>query len=141
VPPRPRSPVVSGRRVERGHLMAGEFTYYSVVTSPPVAPLVAPLITPMAGPVRGAGATPAERRTDRRVGTRLREGIICDAGSRSRLDCLIRDLSRTGAKLMLGTTRALPRYFLLTDTASRTTFRARVMWQAGREVGVKLTPA
>ncbi len=116
-PPAPQQ--VLGRRVAPGQGNKGDFTYTVVEIAP-----------------RSGG----EQRNDRRIPTRLHEGVIAERG-RPVVDCRIRDRSREGARLQLDKQRPLPRTFLLTDTASRGRFWATVMWQKGRDVGVKLVPA
>ena len=54
------------------------------------------------------------------------------------MDCRIRDKSRHGARLHLDKDRPLPRLFLLTDPATATCYRATLVWQVGRDAGVRL---
>ena len=114
---------VQGRRVGPGADVQDDFTY-SVVSS-------RPLLSP----------STREQRKDARVRTRLREGVLLERAGRVIADCRIRDRSRSGARLQLDKDRPLPRTFLLSDTASRTRFWATLVWQAGRDAGVRLTPA
>ena len=120
---RPRHPPgrdVTGRRVEPGQQRSDEFFYTVVVAEAP--------------------ARAREQRRDRRVRTRLHEGVIAERPGRVLVDCRIRDRSRTGARLQLDKDRPLPRSFLLTDAACRSQFQATLMWQVGRDAGVKLSP-
>ena len=108
---------VMGKRVASNHGASDDFTY--VVIETPTAPN-------------------GDRRSDRRMRTRLRDGLVAERRGRPLVDCRIRDLSRTGARLQLDKDRPLPRRFLLTDTASRSQYWATLIWQAGRDAGVRL---
>ena len=114
------SPEVLGRRVVPGEATRGEFTY-SVVE---------------VGPVGRGGI---ERRGDKRLRTRLRDGHIGARKHRIIADCRIKDRSEGGARLQLDKDRLLPNSFFLTDSAARSLYRADLIWQVGREAGVRLT--
>ena len=79
-----------------------------------------------------------DKRDDERMRTRLRGGLVSNEQNRVITDCLIQDRSRSGARLRLAQDRPLPRRFLLSDEASQSRFWARLVWQKGREAGVKL---
>lgn len=111
---------VLGRRVAPGEVARGEFTYSVVAVAP-------------------AGWTGDERRGDKRLRTRLRDGTIGEHKHRTIADCHIRDRSRGGARLQLDKDRPLPKSFLLTDGAARSLYRADLVWQIGRDAGVRLT--
>ena len=111
---------VLGRRVAPDEAAPGEFTY-SVVEVAPAAP------------------TGRERRGDKRLRTRLRDGIIGERKHRTIADCRIRDRSHGGARLQLDADRPLPKSFVLTDGAARSLYRADLVWQHGRDAGVRLT--
>ncbi len=114
-------PAVEGRRLRPGegpNAATGEFTY-SVVA---------------------ATWTGHERRVAKRWRTRLRDGLIGERKHRVLADCRITERSRLGARLRLDTAHALPARFVLTDGAAREMFRAELVWQRGREAGVRLTP-
>ncbi len=113
---------VIGRRVPSGHGRSEDFTY-TVVTAEPQT-----------------RSTAGEQRGDRRVRTRLHDGVIAEQRGRAIVDCRIRDRSRTGARLQLDQDLPLPRSFLLTDVACRAQFSATLIWQVGRDAGVKLKP-
>ena len=55
------------------------------------------------------------------------------------VECRIRDRSRDGARLQLDKDRTLPRTFVLTDMATRSFFSVVLVWQVGREAGVRIT--
>ena len=114
---------VTSRRVEPGRAPPDDFFYTVILAQPPARP----------------GAR--EQRGDRRNPTRHHDAIIGERRGRALVDCRIRDRSRTGARLLLDKDRPLPRSFLLTDVACKSRFWATLMWQVGRDAGVKLTPA
>ena len=109
-----------GRRVAPGEALHGEFTYSVVEVAPP-------------------GWAGLDRRGDKRLRTRLRDGIIGERKHRTIVECRIRDRSRGGARLQLDKDRPLPKSFVLTDGAARSLYRADLVWQVGRDAGVRLT--
>ena len=111
---------VLGRRVAPGERVRGEFTYSVVELAP-------------------AGWAGIERRGDKRLRTRLRDGLIGERKHRTIADCRIKDRSRGGARLQLEKDRPLPKSFVLTDGAARSLYRADLVWQVGRDAGVRLT--
>ncbi len=111
---------VLGRRVDRGERVQGEFTYSVVELAP-------------------AGWAGIERRGDKRLRTRLRDAVIGERKHRAIAGCRIKDRSRSGARLQLEKDRPLPKSFVLTDGAARSLFRADLVWQVGRDAGVRLT--
>lgn len=112
---------VVGRRVAPGAVPRDEFTY-SIVDPAPSA--------------KRAG----DRRDDARRRTHLRDGMVAERRGRVLTDCLIRDRSRLGARLRLDKDRPLPAVFLLTDAAADTRYWATLVWQTGRDAGVRLRP-
>jgi hypothetical protein len=122
-PEGPSSPVerheVIGRRIGAGALPSHDF-FYSVTEAVPAGDL----------------ARHGDRRGEKRLKTRLRDGVVAER--RVLVDCRIRDKSRTGARLQLEAERPLPRVFVLTDPASRARYSATLIWQVGREAGVRL---
>ena len=115
-PAAPRS--VEGRRVGIGQRSLSDFTYFVVET-------------PSSDPA-------GDRRAGRRVRTRLHEGLIAERVGGPAVDCRIRDQSHQGVRLQLDRHRPLPRTFLLTDTATRKQVRVALIWQVGRNAGVRL---
>lgn len=114
---------VVGRRVSVGTASSSaheDFTY-SVVD---------------AEPMRRIG----ERRRQQRFRTRLREAILGERRGRVIVECRIRDRSPVGARLRLHAPCPLPAAFVLTDTASGTSFWATLVWQSGHDAGVRLVP-
>lgn len=77
----------------------------------------------------------SELRRDVRKRTFLRGRIIFNAGAAS-MDCVIRDLSETGARLELSETSTLPEVFDLHIPNKDATLRSSMCWRRGGEVGV-----
>ena len=76
---------------------------------------------------------------DKRSGSRTRsflKGQIVFNNRMSTMDCLVRDISANGAKLMLAQALALPDVFELAIPQKGETFRARLSWRRGDEIGV-----
>lgn len=115
----PRVREVVGRRVPAAALNNGDFTYVVIE------------------PALGHG----DRRRERRLRTRLREGVVAERRGRVVVDCRIRDITRGGARLLLDGDQPLPRTFLLTEAGSRRSFWATLVWQTGRDAGVRLVPS
>ena len=61
--------------------------------------------------------------------------IVYDGG-RTRLDCVIRDLSDGGAKLQVATVKGIPQSFDLVVPRHRP-HHCRVAWRALKEMGVQ----
>ena len=57
------------------------------------------------------------------------------------LDCLIRNLSDTGAKLIVSAAVTLPECFDLIVPQKSLTRRARIAWRRGEEIGVRFEDA
>ena len=55
------------------------------------------------------------------------------------LDCLIRDMSETGARLEIGGVTELPKAFRLLVASSNLLYPVDLAWQAGLGVGVRFT--
>ena len=77
------------------------------------------------------------RREDRRR-TRLRAGILRSRDGRRLADCVIRDRSASGAKLILVEERPLPLDLELEDEADHRRFDIRIIRRDGSEIGVVL---
>lgn len=143
---------VTARRVQPGARPADDFTYSIVMIEAPArtssvrtssakassarpGPAKAPSEAPLKAPVAQAND---ERRADGRVRTRLRDATLAEGRGRVLMDCRIRDKSRQGARLQLDEDRPLPKVFLLSEPATGTCYRATLVWQAGRDAGVRL---
>ena len=79
--------------------------------------------------------SPAEQRIAPRLKTLIPATILFDDG-RSAFDCMIRNLSPTGAKLAISTLIGLPDCFGLAIPQKNATRRARVVWRRADEIGV-----
>jgi hypothetical protein len=76
---------------------------------------------------------------ERRVRVRQRsflQGRLYFNNRRSSLDCLVRDISGTGAKLKVSDSVAIPEIVELHIPNKDETYRARVQWRTGFEIGV-----
>ena len=81
-----------------------------------------------------------ERRQDIRRKTFLRGRILFNAG-RSAVDCLIRDISATGARLIFSDAVSVPDLVELYIPQKEQTLMARVEWRHGDEVGIAFVNA
>jgi hypothetical protein len=77
----------------------------------------------------------SERRTSARQKSFLR-GCIYFNNRRSTLDCLIRDISSTGARLIFSDAVTVPDIVDIFIPQKEQTLRAHVQWRHGDEVGV-----
>ena len=77
----------------------------------------------------------AERRTSARHRSFLRGRIVLNQGQMV-LDCLIRDLSERGARLIFPDMPSIPDVVDLHIPQKEETLRAHVQWRQGEEVGV-----
>jgi hypothetical protein len=75
-----------------------------------------------------------ERRIAKRVDT-LRRATLVSSRLSSSLDCSLRDLSATGARLLVDGDAAVPDEFVLVLDHRR--LSCRVAWRAKRQVGVR----
>jgi PilZ domain-containing protein len=80
-------------------------------------------------------ATSDERRTLLRKRSFL-QGRLYFNNRRSSLDCLVRDISNHGAKLKVSDSIAIPEFVELHIPNKDETYRAKVQWRTGFEIGV-----
>jgi hypothetical protein len=80
-------------------------------------------------------ATSDERRTLLRKRSFL-QGRLYFNNRRSSLDCLVRDISGQGAKLKVSDSIAIPEFVELYIPNKDETYRAKVQWRTGFEIGV-----
>jgi len=80
-------------------------------------------------------ATSDERRTLLRKRSFL-QGRLYFNNRRSSLDCLVRDISNQGAKLKVSDSVAIPEIVELHIPNKDETYRAKVQWRTGLELGV-----
>jgi diguanylate cyclase (GGDEF)-like protein len=87
-----------------------------------------------------APTTTTSRTTDRRREPRqrvLKRGLIATPDLRSAIDCTIRDLSPSGARLRVDDYFSAPEEFELLLLPTRTRRRVRTRWQIGKDIGVE----
>jgi hypothetical protein len=78
----------------------------------------------------------ADRRGSPRRKTRFKATIV-HGEARETLDCTVRDLSETGARLRLEAPDALPGTFHLIWQADRAVLEVEAVWRSSAEMGVK----
>ncbi len=82
----------------------------------------------------------AERRRETRRKSLLRGRILFN-NRRSAVDCLIRDISATGARLIFSDAVSVPDIVDVYIPQKEQTLRAQVQWRHGDEVGVEFPDA
>ena len=70
----------------------------------------------------------------------LKSGKIFYGGGSIVVDCTIRNLSATGARLQVPTSIAIPDKFEFAETATGTRRAATVMWRRGELMGIRFEP-
>jgi hypothetical protein len=88
----------------------------------------------------GAKAMSAEHRHEVRQRVFLK-GRICFNHGSSTMDCLVRDLSSTGARISLSETATLPEVFDLYIPQKERTYRATLRWRRVDGIGVTFDEA
>jgi hypothetical protein len=74
------------------------------------------------------------KRSRRRV---LKEGKIIFADGMRLIDCTIRDLSESGARLLIANSVSVPETFRLFEKSSGMVYPASVAWRQPSAIGVK----
>lgn len=69
----------------------------------------------------------------------LKQGKILLSNDLSVIDCQVRDLSETGAKLLCGDPGSIPNTFRLVFPGDRSMRDAKVVWRRPDQVGVHFT--
>ncbi len=82
----------------------------------------------------------AERRRGQRQKSFLRGSVYFDKRARS-LDCLIRDFSEHGARIIFSQNVSVPEAVELHIPQKQKTLRARVQWRHGDEIGLAFPDA
>jgi hypothetical protein len=82
----------------------------------------------------------AEKRSAPRLRSFLKGKAIFN-NRQSTLDCLVRDISATGARLEVSNAVLLPELFDLYVPQKDTTYRVRISWRAEGEIGVEFEHA
>ncbi|MCF4125415.1 PilZ domain-containing protein [Methylobacterium sp. SyP6R] len=77
----------------------------------------------------------SELRRETRLRTFLKGRIVFNNGNSS-MDCLVRDISASGARLMLSETATLPNGFDLIIPAKDRTHKATLRWRKADSIGV-----
>jgi two-component system cell cycle response regulator len=77
----------------------------------------------------------SDKRKERREATTWPGRIAYDRGAQLR-ECIVRDISKEGARLSLPNVRALPSEFELLILTTGEIFQAVAKWRRGREIGV-----
>ncbi|THD47190.1 MAG: PilZ domain-containing protein [Bradyrhizobium sp.] len=80
---------------------------------------------------------PAERRCEPRHRVRLQSGRILDPRCRPICNCVIRDLSKGGARLLTPPTAEVSNNILFFDDQKQQMASAEVRWRKGQEMGIQ----
>jgi hypothetical protein len=80
----------------------------------------------------------SERRSSKRVRVHLEARVVCDSSSTS-ADCVIRDISSTGAQLVFPCLTEIPVEFVLQIPGTDAASKGRLIWATGRENGILFT--
>lgn len=78
-----------------------------------------------------------EMRKNLRLKVRLRSGILRQMDRKRLVDCVIYDLSKTGARVVLHESRHLPTLLLLEDEIDKTVHAARVVYVRPNGIGLE----
>ena len=82
----------------------------------------------------------SEHRSDQRRRVLKQAQIVTNAGQ-STIDCLIRDISVSGARLKVENSWGIPAEFELRLVADDARAPAQVVWRKAKEIGVRFTVA
>lgn len=85
-----------------------------------------------------AGFDGAERRSDQRHRV-LKGGTLHFNKGYSSLECVIRDLSATGAKIQMGETFGVPSRFTMSVSGEDTRVEASLRWRNSRNIGLSFS--
>jgi hypothetical protein len=77
----------------------------------------------------------AERRPSARSRVLL-SGIVTYGDGAFSFDCSFRNLSKTGARVMVGINMQFPSQFFLINIRDRVAYDCKVVWNKGSEIGV-----
>lgn len=77
-----------------------------------------------------------DHRREPRYRTRLRSGSISSGHKGLICDCVIRDYSSKGARLLLPKNVVPPKFIWFYDDETQKAVRAEVRWQKGQEIGI-----
>jgi hypothetical protein len=79
-----------------------------------------------------------ERRSAERFNTNLKGQIVCDSLASS-VECLLWDISETGARLVVSRPAEIPLEFELLIPDEDASARVRLVWSNGKDHGVAFT--
>ena len=82
-----------------------------------------------------AGFDGAERRSDQRHRV-LKGGTLHFNKGYSSLECVVRDLSATGARIQMGETFGVPSRFTMSISGETTRIEASLRWRTARNIGL-----
>jgi hypothetical protein len=80
-----------------------------------------------------------EDQRDKRRQRIYKEGLITTLDNKSVVNCAVRDLTATGARLKCGDQASVPAQFRLRVGREATMRAARVVWRRGDEIGILFT--
>ena len=83
----------------------------------------------------GSIPPPAERRPKPRARVLL-SGIVAHSDGAFSFDCSFRNLSETGARLVVQKNAQFPTEFFLINIRDRVAYDCKVVWNKGNEIGV-----
>jgi hypothetical protein len=83
--------------------------------------------------IQRAAPEPADRRISPRVRTADKAKVVSDQGE---WDCIIKDRSEGGSRLLFRKPAPLPPFFTLVKLADGSRHRVRLVWTAANEAGV-----
>jgi hypothetical protein len=66
-------------------------------------------------------------------------GVISFGGGNTTFDCAIRNVSEKGAKITCKMAGELPQDFYLINLRDRLVYKARLVWRAGHDAGLKFS--
>jgi hypothetical protein len=89
--------------------------------------------------VEAAIYTGAEKRTEHRR-KMLKGGTVFFNKGYSSLECVVRDITSTGARIQMGETFGMPSKVMLRIAGEDLRFEATVRWRNSRNIGVSLSP-
>ena len=79
-----------------------------------------------------------ERRSSKRVPVHLEAHVVCDTSSSS-AECIIRDISSTGARLVFPFLSQAPVECVLKIPGPQAASKARLIWSTGHDNGIMFT--
>jgi hypothetical protein len=86
-----------------------------------------------------AQGTPNDENRIRRRDRVLKRGKILLTNKSSVVDCTIRDMSETGARIICGEQTAVPTEFRFMALGDNIIREAKVMWRRGDQAGIRFT--